>query len=118
MGGGSVQRAYLGVHIQTIPSDVASQLNLTPGVEITSVVSSSPAGKAGLKASTGSQVVNGEQYATGGDVITAVNGRPVSSADALQTEIAGKKPGTTVKLTVVSGGSTKTVTVKLGSRPS
>jgi S1-C subfamily serine protease len=118
MGGGSVQRAYLGVHIQTIPSDVASQLNLTAGVEITSVVSSSPAGKAGLKASTGSQVVNGEQYATGGDLITAVNGRPVSSSDTLQTVIAGKKPGTTVKLTVVSGGSTKTVTVKLGSRPS
>jgi len=118
MGGGSVQRAYLGVHIQTIPSDVASQLNLAAGVEITSVVGNSPAGKAGLKGATGSQDVNGDSYATGGDVITAVNGKPVSSADTLQTEIAGKKPGATVNLTVVHGGSTKTVTVKLGSRPS
>ena len=28
IGSGSVQRAYLGVHIQTIPSDVAAQLNM------------------------------------------------------------------------------------------
>ncbi len=118
MGGGSVQRAYLGVHIQTIPSDVASQLNMAAGVEITSVVANSPASKAGLKGSTGTQVVGGEQYATGGDVITAVDGNPVSSADTLQNEVAGKKPGSTVKLTVVRGGSTKTVTVTLGSRPS
>ena len=63
---GSVQRAYLGVHIQTIPSDVAAQLNMAPGVVITSVVANSPASKAGLKGSTGTQVVGGEQHATGG----------------------------------------------------
>ena len=93
IGSGSVQRAYLGVHIQTIPSDVASQLNMAAGVEITSVVANSPASKAGLKGSTGTQVVGSEQYATGGDVITAVDGNPVSSADTLQNEVAGKKPG-------------------------
>jgi len=118
IGNGSVQRAYLGVHIQTIPSDVASQLNMAAGVAITSVVDNSPASKAGLKGSTGTQVVGGEQYATGGDVITAVDGKPVASADTLQNEVAGKKPGATVKLTVVRGGSTRTVTVTLGSRPS
>jgi S1-C subfamily serine protease len=118
ISGGSVQRAYLGVHIQTIPSDVASQLNLAAGVEITSVVGNSPASKAGLKGSTGTQVVGGEQYAIGGDVVTAVDGNSVSSADTLQNEIAGKKPGATVKLTVVRGDSTRTVTVTLGSRPS
>jgi S1-C subfamily serine protease len=118
IGGGSVQRAYLGVHIQTIPGGAAAQLNMAAGVEITTVVDNSPASKAGLKGSTGTQVVDGEQYATGGDVITAVNGKPVTRADTLQNEIAGKKPGTTVQLTVVRGGSTKTVTLKLGSRPS
>jgi putative serine protease PepD len=116
--GGSVQRAYLGVHIQTIPSDAAAQLNMTPGVEITSVVSGSPAAKAGLQASTGSQVVNGQDYATGGDVVTKVNGQTVTSSDALQSEIAGRKPGSKVTLTVVRGGSTKSITVTLGSRPS
>ena len=118
VGGGSVQRAFLGVHIQTIPSDAASQLNVPAGVEITSVVSGSPAAKAGLKASTGSKVVNGQQYATGGDVVTKVDGKTVTSADTLQSEIAGRKPGSTVTLTVVRNGSTKTITVTLGARPS
>lgn len=118
VAGGSVQRAYLGVNIQTIPADAAAKLNVPTGVEITNVVSGSPASKAGLKGSTGSTVVNGQPYATGGDVITAVDGRPVESADALQTEIAGRKPGTKVTLTIVHGGSTKQVTVTLGSRPS
>jgi putative serine protease PepD len=118
IGGGSVQRAYLGVRIQGISSDVASQLNVPAGVEITNVVSGSPAGKAGLKGSTGTQVVDGQTYATGGDVITAVNGNPVSSADTLQTEIAGMKPGTKVTLTIARGGETKKVTITLGTRPS
>jgi putative serine protease PepD len=117
--GGSVQRGYVGVHIQTIPSDVAGQLgNTAAGVEVTSVVAGSPAAKAGMKASTGSQVVNGQQYATGGDVITAIDGHSVSSADTLQAEVAGKKPGSTITLTVVRNGSTRTVTVTLGTRPS
>jgi putative serine protease PepD len=118
IGGGSVQRAYLGVHIQTIPSDAASRLKVPAGVEITSVVAGSPAAKAGIVASDSSQVVNGQQYATGGDVVTRIDGRPVTSADALQTEIAGKKPGTKVTLTVVRNGSTKSITVTLGTRPS
>jgi putative serine protease PepD len=118
IGGGSVQRGYLGIHIQTIPSQAASQLNQAAGVEVTEVVAGSPAAKAGLKASTGSQVVNGQSYATGGDVITAVNGRPVSSADTLQAEIAGAKPGSKVSLTLSRNGSTRTVTVTLGNRPS
>jgi putative serine protease PepD len=118
IGGGSVQRAYLGVHIQTIPSAAAAQLGGTAGVEITSVVAGSPAAKAGLKGATGSQVVNGQQYATGGDVITAIDGQAVSSADTLQAEVAGKKPGSQATLTIVRNGSTKTVTVTLGSRPS
>jgi S1-C subfamily serine protease len=118
IGSGSVQRAYLGVHIQTIPSDAAATLNVPTGVEITSVVSGSPAANAGLKGSTGSQVVNGQPYVTGGDVITKIDGHSVESADTLQTEIAGRKPGSKVTLTVVRKGSTKTVTVTLGTRPS
>ena len=118
IGGGSVQRASLGVHIQTIPSDAASALNVPAGVELTSVVSGSPAAKAGLEGSTGSQVVNGQSYVTGGDVITQVDGHAVTSADTLQTEIAGRKPGSKVTLTIVRNGATKTVTVTLGTRPS
>jgi serine protease Do len=118
VGGGNVARGYLGVKIETIPSDVASQLNSVAGVALTQVMGGSPAAKAGLQAATGSQIVNGQSYPTGGDVITAVDGHSVSSSDTLQNEIAGKKPGAKVKLTVVSGGDTKQITVTLGTRPS
>jgi S1-C subfamily serine protease len=118
VGGGSVQRAYLGVHIQTIPSDAAAALNIPLGVEIKDVKPGTPAAKAGLKGATGSQVVNGQPYVTGGDVITKVDGQPVTNADTLQTEIAGRKPGSKVTLTVVRNGATKTLTVTLGTRPS
>ena len=116
--GGTVQRAYLGVKIQTIPSDAASALNVPAGVAVTSVVSGSPASKAGLKGATGSAIVNGQSYVTGGDVITGVDGHSVTSADTLQTEISGRKPGSKVTLTVVRNGATKTITVTLGTRPS
>jgi S1-C subfamily serine protease len=118
VGGGTVQRAFLGVHIQTIPADAASQLHVPAGVEITSVVSGSPAAKAGLEAAGSSRIVNGQQYVTGGDVVTGVDGHGVTSADELQTLIANKKPGTKVTLTVVRKGSTRSITVTLGTRPS
>jgi S1-C subfamily serine protease len=117
LGGGSVERGYLGVKAQPIPSDVAAQLNMGTGVEVTELVPGAPAAKAGLKAATGTEDVNGETYATGGDVITAVDGHSVTDFDALQTEIAGKKPGTKVTLTVVRDGETKQITVTLGTRP-
>ena len=62
--------------------------------------------------------MNGQQYVTGGDVITAIDGHSVDSADTLQAEVAGKKPGSKITLTVVRNGSTRTVTVTLGTRPS
>ena len=117
VGGRSVQRGFLGVTTQTIPSDVATQLSLAPGVELKTVTPDSPAAHAGLKAATGSEVVNGQTYATGGDVITAVDGRTVTTFEELQTEIAGKTPGTKVSLTLVRGGETKQITVTLGTRP-
>jgi len=117
VGGGTVQRAYLGVETQTIPSDVASQLNSAAGVEVTKVKAGTPAAKAGLEAATGSENVNGQIYATGGDVITAIDGEQIRSFDALQNVITGEKPGTKVTLTVVRGGDIRRVTVTLGARP-
>ena len=73
--------------------------------------------KAGLKAATGEQTVNGIPYPTGGDVITAADGESVNSADDLQKAIDAKKPGDTIELTVVNGDQTRTVTVTLGTRP-
>jgi S1-C subfamily serine protease len=70
-----------------------------------------------LKAGNTSVVVQGESWRLGGDVITAVDGSPVSTYNELRDAINRKKPGDSVKLEIVRHGSKKTVNVKLGQAP-
>jgi putative serine protease PepD len=50
-----------------------------------------------------------------GDVITKVDKQLVDGSDALVATIRGHRPGDSVTLTVIRGGSTRTITAKLGS---
>ena len=61
--------------------------------------------------------MQGIAFQTGGDVITAIDGTSVRSADRLIALISAKKPGDTIHLTVTRGGAQRTVTVTLGSQP-
>jgi len=114
---GKVEHAYLGVSVQEIPATVAHDLSLTPGVEITDVKSGTPAQKAGLKGATGKKMVQGTQYATGGDVITAIDGQKVKTSEGVQLAIDAHHPGDTIEITYWRKGETKTVSVKLATRP-
>jgi S1-C subfamily serine protease len=114
---GSVEHAYLGVGLAEIPSSVAEELEVAPGVAVTEVREGSPAVKAGLRAATGSQTVDGQEYPTGGDVITAVDGESVETSAELQTAIAAREPGDTVTLTVERDGESRSVEVELATRP-
>ncbi len=49
-----------------------------------------------------------------GDVLLAVDGKPVSSQATLQAALAGTAPGTTVSVRLVRAGDQKTVPVTLG----
>jgi S1-C subfamily serine protease len=113
---GNVQHAYLGVEISEIPSSVSGQLGESAGVAVRNITGT-PAQKAGLKAATGARTINGQQYATGGDVITSVDGQSVSTAAELQSLIDAHRPGDKVRLTVTRNGSSRSVTVTLGTRP-
>ncbi|MFN2628692.1 MAG: S1C family serine protease, partial [Gaiellaceae bacterium] len=88
---GKVQHGYLGVSV----SDKSA------GVAVNSVQPGSAAARAGLKS---------------GDVITALDGKKVTSAQ-LRAAISGRKPGTKVELTLTRGGSSRRVAVTLGLRP-
>ena len=75
----------------------------TAGADVAGVVASSPAQKAGL---------------ADGDVITAVNGTTVSSADDLTTVMMGHHPGDKVQVTWTdSAGQQHTATVTLATGP-
>lgn len=102
---GTVTRGWIGVQIQPVTKDIADSLGLkkTQGALVAEPQSGGPAQKAGIKA---------------GDVITAVNGEEVKDARDLAKKIGAMQPKQNVKLTVLSGGSEKTVSLSLGTLPS
>jgi S1-C subfamily serine protease len=115
---GKVEHAYLGVQIETIPASVSKALGVPAGVEVTEVRPGTPAAKASLRGSTGTKVVAGLPYPTGGDVITKLGTTRVTSADQLRNLVDAKHPGDTVSITYVRGGAEHTVSLTLGTRPS
>ena len=113
---GKVTRPFVGVYMADVDQATAQATGLPVGAEITKVVAGSPAAHAGLKAATGQKTVQGEQFPTGGDVITKVDGSAVTSADDVISDVLQHKPGDTLSLTIVRDGHEQTVTVTLGSR--
>jgi S1-C subfamily serine protease len=116
LASGKVSHAYLGVYLTTVDPSAANATGMPVGAEITSVRAGSPAQGVGLRGATGRRTVNGFPVPTGGDVITAINGTAVRSADDVVTRITAMKAGTRVSLTLVRNGATRTVSVTLGSR--
>jgi len=117
IGSGKVEHAYLGVSVQQIPASVADQLKLVGGVELATVRNNTPAEKAGLKGATGSKTVAGDQYPTGGDVITAIDGEKVATSEDVQQAVDAHQPGDTLNVTYWRNGDSHTVDVKLATRP-
>jgi serine protease Do len=111
---------WLGIQGLSITTDIAPELGLAlnqTGVLVESVRSNSPAEQAGLKGGTKSVTINGQDVMTGGDVITAIDGKAVSSMDDLLTVLQQSKVGQKVTLTIVRDGQQQQVTVMLAARP-
>ncbi len=111
--------AWLGVSGITLTPDVAQAMNLAndqTGALLEEVTSGSPAEKAGLQGSSKSFDSNGQQIMIGGDVVTAVDGKAVTSMQDLSAAIKAQKPGDKVELTVLRDGKEITVAVTLGAR--
>jgi S1-C subfamily serine protease len=86
------------------------------GAYITSVTAGGPADKAGLKGGTEATEITGIN--AGGDLIIAVDGRPVRVfGDLLRYMLNNKGPGDTMKITILRDNQEKEVTVTLDKRP-
>jgi S1-C subfamily serine protease len=116
---GHVRYAWLGVEGQTVTSDLAKALGLktTRGVLVAQVVSGSPAAKAGIQGGSSQTTLQGQVYVVGGDILTAIDGKQLTSMTQLSGIIGKHKTGDTVTLDLVRGSSAKTVHVTLGQRP-
>jgi S1-C subfamily serine protease len=116
---GKVDRAYLGITSLTVDGSLASlNLPVSSGALVQSVQSGSPAEKAGIRAGDLSATIGGNDLVLGGDIITAVDGRPVRSSDDLAALIGSKKSGTKIKVTLQRGKRKTTVDVTLAAQPS
>ncbi|HEY7397075.1 MAG TPA: trypsin-like peptidase domain-containing protein [Gaiellaceae bacterium] len=113
---GTAKHALLGITPQTIPASLATTIGDAAGVAVKTLESGTGAASAGLKAGTGSVTIAGVQYPTGGDVITSVDGTAVTTAEQLRATVDAHQPGDTLKLGVVRGGQSRTVSVTLGTR--
>ena len=97
----------------------AMGIDVPRGAIIDAVTPNGPADRAGLRGATGSVELFGETIGVGGDIIVAIDDRPVRQFDDLLIHLVRvKRPGDTVRLTVVRDGTERQVTVPLGERPS
>jgi Do/DeqQ family serine protease len=88
---GEVRRGRLGIVMEDVPGSL--------GARVGDVVAGSPAAQAGLRA---------------GDVVTALNGRPVRGAAELRARLGVIPAGETVELRVQRGGATQAIKARIG----
>ncbi|HTP51055.1 MAG TPA: Do family serine endopeptidase [Anaeromyxobacteraceae bacterium] len=103
--GGKVARGYLGVTIRELTSDLAQGFGLpqsTKGALVEQVMPKTPAAKAGVKV---------------GDVVVAVNGKPVEAPGQLTRTVASVAPGGKVTLTVLRDSKKQDLSITVAQRP-
>ena len=117
---GRVDYAWIGVSTVPVFPQLARRLGLPSdtGALVQSVTADGPAAVVGLSAGDDDEVeFQAARYATGGDLITALDGQPITREHDLATAIADRRPGDVVSLEVWRGGEQRTVQVTLGTRP-
>jgi S1-C subfamily serine protease len=101
---GRVVRPYLGVGPLTVTPAIKAQAGLAvdQGVVLTDVASGSPAERAGLQQ---------------GDVIVAMDGKPITDEAGLRAQIQSHKIGDRVQITVNRNGKQFNVQAQLTQAP-
>jgi S1-C subfamily serine protease len=117
--GETVKRAYLGVSSRTIDGTLSgANLATKQGALVQSVEQGSAAQKAGLRAGgVSAQLSTGESVQLGGDIIVAIDGKPVTSSDDVAAAVSTKAPGDELTITYLRNGKKLTCQATLGSRP-
>jgi S1-C subfamily serine protease len=110
------KRPRLGVSVVPVAGDYADALSLPNqgGLLIQEVEPGSPAARAGLKGGREDVQIGNSQLKIGGDLIVAIDGKPIDREDAISRALARKRSGDTVELTIYRAGRTINVRVKLG----
>lgn len=110
--GETIQHPYLGIRMLTLTPQLAAENNRDPnspfmvpevnGVLVAQVIPNTPAAASGLRR---------------GDVVIAINGQSVTSADQLQRIVENSDVGQVLQLKVRRGNQTDTLSVRTGELP-
>jgi putative serine protease PepD len=117
---GRASHPWTGFEGQALVPQVASALNLPTqqGVVVATLAPNGPAAQAGLRAGNRQVLVGNQRLIIGGDVVTAVDGHPVSAPDELDAYVEdNKQVGDTVHLDYLRGGQPTSVDLRLCERP-
>lgn len=117
---GKVSHPWLGIAGMDVTPELAKDLNLPAkeGIMVAQVYPESPAAKAGLRGSRKPVRVGNTIVYLGGDIITAIDGKKLSSIDDLTAYLDyERKVGDEVRLEVLRDGRSLSIQVRLGELP-
>ena len=89
----------------------------TQGILVVKIEPGSPADTAGLKQGTRPALIDGQMVLLGGDVLTSINGQPITSVQELRGVLTQFNSGDQVTLGVLRDGKTLSIEVTLADRP-
>ena len=99
---GRVRHAYLGVSLQDVSPEIASELGVEEGAVTYEVEGGTPAEEAGIRP---------------GDVIVEFEGDEIRSVEDFLTALRARKPGDEVTIVVLRDGDRRSVEATLSERP-
>ncbi len=113
--GAHLEPVWLGIAGRELDAEMAKEqgLSVDTGIMIASVSPGSPAAAADLRGAANPR----ESTPRGGDIITAVDGKPVKNVRELTDLLIEHAPGDVVELTVVRAGKEQQVPVSLQAWP-
>ena len=100
---GHVIRGWIGIEAQIVPQDIIDATDLDEGgILIAAVLNGSPADHAGI---------------VPGDIMTRINGKPLSNPQYTINMISQVKPGDTIEIELLRGWKRETLNVQVAERP-
>ncbi len=116
---GRVLRPWFGVDGYSVFKELAYQLDLPvdSGILVVNVYPGSSAEKAGIRGANKRIGLFNQRISAGGDIITEIDGRPVSSSEEIRLLLEPMRPGDVVRVTLYRNGAKITQEVTLVEPP-
>ncbi|WP_311173738.1 S1C family serine protease [Halobellus ordinarius] len=117
---GEYDHSFVGVRIRPVTPAIAEAIEMSEarGLLVTQILDDGPA-EGILRGGTEDRLVDGTSVRVGGDVLREIDGEPLRTTEDLGSYLAlNTRPGEEVTFSVRRDGSTVTLDLELGTRPS